>query len=86
MDLASEAVHDKAYVCVFCVGFMGYVIRHVELDKLPKLNEEIERKSPINKDLLSNLAFENDCLKIHFSTNQMQIKLNEFNKTNNHLR
>ena len=25
-------------------------------------------------------AFKNDCVKIHFSTNQMQIKLNEKNK------
>ena len=60
--------------------------RHVELDKLLKLNEQIERKSP--KRLVKFDAFENDCLKIHFSTNQMQIKLNEINrielKTNNH--
>ena len=49
---------------------------HVELDKLPKLNEEIERKSP--KRLLVEFdAFENDCFKIHFSTNQMHMKLND---------
>ena len=63
--------------------------RHVELNKLPKLNEEIERKSP--KRLLVKFdAFENDCLKIHSPTNEMQIKLNEISKielkTNNHPR
>ena len=44
MDLASGAVDDKAQGCVVCLGFMGH--GHVELDNLPKLNEEIERKSP----------------------------------------
>ena len=64
--------------------------RHVELDKPPKLSEEIERKSP--KRLVVKFdAFENDCLKIHLLTNQMQIKLNEINKmelkkTNDHPR
>ena len=53
--------------------------RHVELNKLRKLNEEIERKGP--KRLLVNYnAFENDCLKIQFPTNEMQIKLNEKKK------
>ena len=48
---------------------------------LPKLNEEIARKS--KKMLLVEFdSFENDCLKIHFSTNQMQIKLNEKKKKN----
>ena len=63
--------------------------RHIELDKLPKLNEGIERKRP--RILLVEFdAFENDGMKIHFSTNQMQIKWNEINKielkTNNHPR
>ena len=60
----------------------------MELDKLPKLNEEIERKSP--RRLVEFDAFENACLNIHFSTNQVQIELNEKNKielkTNNHPR
>ena len=63
--------------------------RHVELDKLPKLKEEIERKSPKILPVEFD-ASENDCLKIHFSTNQMQIKLNEKRKielkANNHPR
>ena len=53
------------------------------------MNQEIERKSP--KRLLVKFdAFGNDCLEIHFSPNQMQIKLNEINKlelkTNSHPR
>ena len=52
---------------------------HVELDKLPILNEEIERKSP--KSLVVKLdAFENDWFKSHFSIDHMQMKLNEINK------
>ena len=54
-----------------------------------KLNEEIERKSP-KRLLVKFNAFENDCLKIHSPTNEMQIKLNEISKielkTNNHPR
>ena len=46
------------------------------MDKLPKLNEEIEPKRP--KRLLVEFdAFENGCLQIHFPTNQMQSKLTE---------
>ena len=54
--------------------------RHVELDKLPKLDEEIERKCP-GRLLVEFDAFENDCLNIHFSINQLQIKVNEKSKT-----
>ena len=39
------------------------------------MNEHIERKSP--KRLVEFDAFENDGFKIHFSTNNMQIELNE---------
>ena len=51
--------------------------------------KEIERKSP-ERLLVEFDAFENYYLKIHFSTNHMQIKLYEINKielkTNNHPR
>ena len=75
------------YMLACLLRFHG--TRHVELDKLPNLNEEIERKNP--KRLLAKFdAFENDCLKIHFSTNQIQIILKERKKieleTNNHTR
>ena len=57
-------------------------IRHVELDQLPKLNEEIERRSP--KRLLLIVGFgvfqfplkRPACLFIYCSVNQMLIKLN----------
>ena len=62
------------YMLACLLRFHG--TRHVELDKLPKLKEEIERKSPKILPVEFD-ASENDCLKIHFSTNQMQIKLNE---------
>ena len=38
MDLASEAVDDKAQVCVVCFRFHGTC--HVELDKLPDLKNK----------------------------------------------
>ena len=58
---------------------------HVELDKLPKLNNTKSKRSP--KRLLVELVFlsfiqiesQKACLVIHFSTNQMQIKSNEKN-------
>ena len=50
MDLVSEAVDDKAQVFRGTPRFHG--TRHVELDELPRLNEEIER---VQKDFLSNL-------------------------------
>ena len=40
--LFSEAVDDKAQVCVVCFGFMEHATPSWAL---PKLNEEIERKS-----------------------------------------
>ena len=50
----------------------------VELDQLPKLNEELERKSP--KRLLVELdTFENDCLRIHFLTESEANKIEQKN-------
>ena len=56
-------------------------IRHVELDQLPKLNEEIENRTKKSKKTCKIgcvcISLDNACLVIHFSTNQMQIKLDE---------
>ena len=69
-------------ICVVCFGFME--TRHVELDQLPKLNEEIENRTKKSKKTCKIgcvcISLDNACLVIHFSTNQMPITLNEKNK------
>ena len=86
MDLASEAADNKAQFARFA---------SVSWDTPRRVGHtpQIERRNRTKKAKKTSVefgAFENDCVKIHFSTNQMQIKLNEKNKmglkTNNHPR
>ena len=49
------------------------------VEQTPQIERRNQTKNP-KRLLVKFNAFENDCLKIHFPTNEMQIKLNEINK------
>ena len=82
VDLTCEAVEDTAHAA----SVSGTC--HVELDKLPNLNDTKEQKSQkascrirfyqVPGMFYSN-QMSNACLVIHFSTHQMQTKSDEEN-------